>query len=84
MHVTAVVEGRNTELPGIAETDLRATSREVKEEGLELSITEGGKEGKSKVTALCSFLEDEVSRVDLRTRTKQLGSERKRAGRCVM
>ena len=59
-HVTAVVEGRNKELPGIAETDLRATSREVKEEGLELSITEGGNEGKSKVTAFCSYLEDEV------------------------
>ena len=31
---------------------------EVGEEGLKLSITEGGKEGKSNVTASCSFLEE--------------------------
>ena len=49
--VTALVEGRNKELPGIAEKVLKSTRRKVAEKGLKLSITEGGKEGKTKVIA---------------------------------
>ena len=41
---------------------------EVEKEGLELSVTENGKEGKSKIIASCGFLEDE-----LRQRSKEGG-----------
>ena len=46
----ALLEGRNKELPGVAEV-LRAT--ELEEKGVQLSITEGGKKGTRKVTASC-------------------------------
>ena len=49
---------QNQELAGIAEKVLKTIRREVEEKGLKLSITEGGKEEKSKVIASCSFLEE--------------------------
>ena len=56
--ITACMEGRSLELPEIAETVLKTIRKEVEEEGLKSSITERGKEGKSKVSASCSHLED--------------------------
>ena len=41
--ITACMEGRNKELPGIAEEVLKSTKREVEEKGLRQSITEGEK-----------------------------------------
>ena len=56
--------------------------REVEEKGLKLSITGGGKEGKSKVIALCSCLEDKfgecskkMSGVDNECRNAGIGFE---------
>ena len=60
--VTAFLEGRNKELPGIAEKVLRAMRLEVEQQGLKLSIMEGGQEGKSKLTAPCSVLEEQFFR----------------------
>ena len=40
------------------------------------SVTENGKEGKSKMIASCGFLENELG-VDLRTRVKKLGAKEK-------
>ena len=58
--VAAFMEGRNWELPGIAGKVVRSISREVEEKDFRLSITEGGKEGKSKVIASCSDLEEKL------------------------
>ena len=56
--ITAFMEGRNKELPGIAEKVLTAMKREVEKKGLKLSITEGGEEETSKVIASFSCLEE--------------------------
>ena len=50
--ITAFLDGRNKELPSIAEV-LRAMRLEVEENGLKPSVTQRGKEGKSKVIASC-------------------------------
>ena len=68
----------------------KKSKREVEETGLQLLITEGGKQGKRKVIATCSYLEHllqasgerfqarvETLRVDLRPRTEQLGAKKK-------
>ena len=47
--IAAFTSGSNEELVESAEKVLKKSKKEV-EEGLKLSITEGGKEGKSKVT----------------------------------
>ena len=68
--------------------------KEVKKKGLKLSVTENGKEGKSKMIASCGFLENQVSQfskegltladsvetlgVDLRTRVKKVQVQRKK------
>ena len=44
--IIACLEGRNKELPGIAEKVLKTMIIEVEEKVLMLSITEGGKEWK--------------------------------------
>ena len=54
--ITAIMEGRNKELPCIADKILEVIRMEVEEKGLKLSITEGGKRGQSKVIARCSYL----------------------------
>ena len=59
--IKAFLEGRDKELPGIGEKVLRAMRMEVEEKGLELSITEGGEEGQSKVIASCSYLTETFS-----------------------
>lgn len=50
--------GRNKELVDMAEKVLRKIKTKVEEKGLRLSIMEGGKEGKRKVTVSCRFLEE--------------------------
>ena len=54
--ITACLEGRNKELPEIAEKVLTTRRMEVEEKCLELSVTEGETDGKSKVIASCSYL----------------------------
>ena len=85
--ITAFMEGRNKELPGIAEKVLRAMNMEHEEEGLKLSITHVSKEGKSKVIGLKRSFSNREGRgpatsvgtlgTDLRTRAKQLGAKEK-------
>ena len=58
--ITAFLEGRTKELAGIAEKVLKSIKTE-EEKGLKLSITEGGKEGKSEATASCSCLKEKFS-----------------------
>ena len=55
--ITAPMEGRSKELAGIAE---KVPKREVEEKGLKLSLTEGGKDGKSNAIASCSYLEENL------------------------
>ena len=50
--------GRNKELVDVAEKVLKKMKTEVEEKGLRFSITEGGKEGKSKVITSCRFWEE--------------------------
>ena len=51
VYPTTSLEERDKELPGTAEKALRAMRMEVEEKGLTLSVTEGGKDGKSQVIA---------------------------------
>ena len=77
--ITACKEGRNKELAGMAEIVLKSTKREVEEKGLVLSVTERGKEGKSNVTASCSYLAEKFGEcnrregVELTTSVETLG-----------
>ena len=60
---------------------LKSIRREVEEEGLKLSITEGGKEGKSKVIASLQLSGREVSgmqRESRRRSCKQRGNSKSR------
>ena len=91
--ITAFMKGRNKELVEMAEKVLMAMKSEVEEKGLKLWITEGGKEGKSRVITSCEYLDEgfpeyskegiglatsiETLGVDLRTRTKQLEAKEK-------
>ena len=45
-------------MAGIAEKVFKSIKREVEEKDVKLSITEGGKEGKSKLIASCSDPEE--------------------------
>ena len=56
--ITAFLTGRNEELGELAEKVVKKLQREVEAKGLKLSITEGGKEGKSNVVASSRFLEE--------------------------
>ena len=90
-NITACLEGRNKELSDISDKVLRVMRMEAEEKGSKLPVTEGGKEGKSKVIASCSNVEEKFQHssnkgegladsvgtlgVNLRTRTKQLGAK---------
>ena len=56
--ITAFMSGRNKELVETAEKVVKQLNKEVEEKGLKLSITEVGKEGKSKVITARRFLEE--------------------------
>ena len=91
--ITALVKGMNKEVAEMANKVMKKKKEEVEEEGLKLSVTGNGKEGKSKMIASCGFLENELSQfskegltledsvetlgVDLRTRVKRLGAKEK-------
>ena len=55
--ITALVKGKNKEVAEMAKGGEKAARRK----GLKLSVTENGKEGKSKMIASCGFLENERS-----------------------
>ena len=46
----------------MAETVLKKLKMEVEEKGVKLSIAEGGKEGKSKATTSCKYLEEKFQK----------------------
>ena len=72
----------------MAKNVMKKLKEEVEKQGQKLSVTENGKEGKSKMIASCGFLEDELRQcrkegvtmadsvktlgVDLRTKVKRL------------
>ena len=60
--ITAVMETQNGELTQIAEKVMRTIKRQIEKKGLELSITQGGKEGKSRAIVSCGSVEEELSR----------------------
>ena len=45
----------------MAKTVMKKLKEELEKKGLKLSVTENGKEGKSKMIASCGFLEKELS-----------------------
>ena len=58
--IEALVKGRNRESGEMAKKVMKKLKEEVEEKGLKLSVTENGKEGKSKMIASCGFLENEL------------------------
>ena len=95
---TALWVGRNKEVVEMAEKVTKKLKEEVAKKGLMLSVTENGKEGKSKIIASCGFLEEELRQfskeegVTLADSVETLGSEnkskkagsKKRGGRSAM
>ena len=49
--ITALVKGKNEEVAEIAKKVMKKLKEEVEKQGLELSVTENGKDGKSKMIA---------------------------------
>ena len=58
--ITALLKGVNREVGEMAKKVMKKLKDEVERKGLKLSVTENGKEGKSKMIASCGFLEDEL------------------------
>ena len=60
---TTLVKGRNKDVAEMAKkkSDEKVERRSGRKKGLKLSVTENGKEGKSKMIASCGFLENELS-----------------------
>ena len=59
--ITALVKGRKKEVAEMAKTVMKKLKEELEKKGLKLSVTENGKEGKSKMIAASGFLEKELS-----------------------
>ena len=59
--ITAVAKGKNREVAEMAKKVVKKLKEEVVKKGLKLSVTENGKEGKSKMIVSCGFLENEPS-----------------------
>ena len=57
--ITALLIGRHKEVAEMAKKVMKKL-KEVERQGLKLSVTENGKEGKSKTIILCGLLEDEL------------------------
>ena len=55
-----MVKRRNKEVAEMAKKVMKKLKEEVEKKVLELSVTEHGKEGKSKMIASCGFLEEEL------------------------
>ena len=65
---------------------MKKLKEEVEKKGLELSVTEKGKEGKSKMIASCGYLEDELRQcskeeVTMADNVETLRSKRKKRER---
>ena len=58
--VTALLRWKNKVVAEMAKKVMKKLKDEVARKGLDLSVTEDGKEGKSKIIASCGFLEDEL------------------------
>ena len=58
--ITAIVKGKIWKWRKW-QKKMKKLKEEVEKKGLKLSATENGKEGKSKMTACCVFLENELS-----------------------
>ena len=54
------MDGKNNVVAEIAKKAMKKLKEEVERKGLKLSVTEDGKEGKSKMIASCGFLENEL------------------------
>ena len=88
--ITALLMEKNKVLAEMAKEVMQKLREEVEKKGIEQSVNENGKEGKSKMIASCGFLEDEVTMadsveslgVDLRTRVKKLGAKEKARKKC--
>ena len=59
--ITALVKEKNREVAEKAKKVMKKL-KEVEQEGLKLSVTENGREGKNKMNASCGFLENELRR----------------------
>ena len=59
--ITALLMGKNKVAAEMAKKVMKKLREEVEKKGLKLSVTENGKEGKSKMIASCGFLENELS-----------------------
>ena len=59
--IAALVEGRNKEVAEMGKKVMKKLREEAEKKGHKLSVTENGKEGKSKMLASCGFLESELS-----------------------
>ena len=66
--ITALLMEKNKEVAEMAKKVMKKLKEEVDKKGFKFSVTENGKEGKSKMIASCGFLED-----DLRQCSKEEG-----------
>ena len=57
---TALLMGKNKVVAEMAKKEMKKLKEEIEKKGLKLSVMENGKEGKSKMTASCEFLEKEL------------------------
>ena len=73
---TARLEGRNKKLPKIVGKVPKMMRMEVVEKDVQLSITEGGKEGKSKAIASCRHLEDKCQEHNQKRRSRHCRQRR--------
>ena len=60
---TALVKGKNKKVTEMAKNVMKKLKEEVENKCVRLSVTENGKEGKSKMIALCGFLENDLRQV---------------------
>ena len=58
--ITALLMGKNRETTEMAKNVMKKVKEKVEKKGLEMSVTESGKAGESKMTASCGFLENEL------------------------
>ena len=58
--ITALPKVKNSEVVEMAKKVMKNLKEEVDRKGFKLSVTENGKEGKSKMITSCSFLDNEM------------------------
>ena len=57
------VKGKKKDVAEVVKHEMKKLKKKWRKKGLELSVTENGKEGKSKMIASCLFLENELSQI---------------------